>query len=203
MLKTNHEMKRLRGSVVVAGLAALVVLMSGLAFAGHHEADAAVEAITGGEQLKDVNYKFLDAGYDSDNKVLHYAVADGQHFEHTVNLYFSVPVEDINGVSVISNADKTQQGDKVKWIGNDMAPNDTGFARVKQGCSVKINAKTQQFAWGELGDDAVADGKLVKTPDPADLEKVHTVLVGFYECAHARDVQNKIHDLHKYVQKQG
>ena len=178
-----------------------MLVVAPAAFAASAQAQKAMDEMQAGKKLDYVTYSFIEVGYDDASNVLNLAVADGQHFEDTQNVYFTVPVADINDVTVVSNADKTLEDGKLKNIDNDMATNETGFTRIKQGCSVKLWAKDPSFAWAVLKEGDVMDGKLVSKPAADDMENLKTVEFGFYECVHAREVQNAVHDLVKQVKK--
>ena len=62
-------------------------------------------------------------------------------------------------------------------------------------------AKNPDFAWGKLVEGQVSDGKLTVDYAALDLEPTKTVDVGFFECDHARNMQEKFHKLHKQVKK--
>ncbi len=191
-----------RSSFLAALVAAtLIATIAPPAFAGSAEAQTVINELQDGDHPENVNYSFLEVDYDDSSSVLHFAVNDGQHFETPQNLYYRVPVADINDVSVISNADKTRQDGQIKDIGADMGPNETGFTRIPQGCSVKLWAKDPSFGWLQLEEGAVQDGKLVETPSDDQLEGLKTVTIGFYDCVHARKLQHSFHELHKQVKK--
>ena len=181
--------------------AALITSLTPPAFAVSAEAQTVIDEMQGGKHPENINYSFLEIGYDDGPNVLHFAVTDGQHFKDTANLYFWVPVGTISDVTVISNADSTIKEGEIKNIGNDMAPNETSFARIPQGCSVKLTSKTPSFGWADLEEGDIEDGKLVNQPSEEDLESIKSLLVGFYDCAHARKLQHAFHDLHKQVKK--
>ena len=191
--------KSIQLTALIAVMAVLVVTPA--VFAASAEAQKVMDEMQAGKPLDYVTYSFIEVGYDDASNVLNIAVADGQHFEDTQNVYFTVPVADINDVTVVSNADKTIQDGKLKNIDNDMATNETGFTRIKQGCSIKLWAKDPSFAWAVLKEGDVMDGKLVSKPAADDMENLKTVEFGFYDCPHAREVQNAVHDLVKSVKK--
>jgi hypothetical protein len=194
-----------RSTILMTVLASALILCVAVpaAFAVSPEAQRVIDEMQDGKHPENINYSFLEIGYDDMSNVLHFAVTDGQHFKDTANLFFRVPVADISDVTVVSNADKTNQEGEIKNIGNDMAPNETGFARVPQGCSVKLTAKTPAFGWMDLKEGDIQNGKLVKDPTEDDLESIKSVLIGFYDCPHARKLQHAFHELHKQVKKGG
>lgn len=196
-------MSKLSTRMTAIAVALVLCLVAPAAYAISTWAQTVIDEMIGGKHPEAINYSFLQAGYDDGSNELQFAVTDGQHFRDTTNLYYNVPVADIDSVTVISNADKTIKEGEVKNIGNDMGTNETGFRRIPQGCSVKMTSKGANFGWTELGEGDIKDGKLVNKPSDDDLESLKSVTFGFYDCKHARELQNAIHDLHKQVKKGG
>ena len=114
-----------RSAILMTVLASALIFCVAVpaAFAVSAEAQKVIDEMQGGKHPENINYSFLEIGYDDMSNVLHFAVTDGQHFKDTANLYFRVPVADINNVTVISNADKTIQEGEIRGI---IGPNGAG-----------------------------------------------------------------------------
>ncbi len=185
------------GAVVVVGLVA-VAAQAG----GPPEAKIVMEKMKSGKTVENVDYSFLGIKYDDAENVLYYAVADGAHFEHTVNLIYRGPIAEIAHVTVVDRADQTIKDGKQQALEPaDAGTGEADFARLPQGCTVKLVAKGPKFAWAELTTEQVKDGKLVVDAMSIETEPVEYANIGFYKCAHARDLQSDLQKLKKQVKK--
>ena len=187
---------------VLFGAVVVAVLVAGVAHAGSSEAEAVVEKITSAKPVENVDYSFLGIKYDDAENVLYYAVADGAHFEHTVEVVYRVPIADIADITMVDSADQTIKGGKQQA----MEPADGGtsegdWARISQGCTIKLVAKGPKFAWAELTEDQVKDGKLVVEFESITSEPVDYANLGFFHCPKAREIQHDLHELRKQVKK--
>ena len=166
------------------------------------EAKVVVDKMKDGKTVENVDYSFLGVKYDEAENVLYYAVADGAHFEHTVNLIYRVPIAEIADVTVVDSADQTIKNQKQQALEPaDSGTSEGDFARVPQGCTIKLVSKGPKFAWAELTKDQVKDGKLAVDPKSIKTEPVEYANIGFYNCAHARDLQSDLQKLKKQVKK--
>ena len=75
------------------------------------------------------------------------------------------------------------------------------FTRLSRGFTVHLVAKNPDFGWGKLDEEQVSDGKLTVDFESVDLRPTKSVDVGFFECDHARELQEEFHKLHKQVKK--
>jgi len=166
------------------------------------EAEAVMDGMVDAKIIKQVDYSFLAVAYDDSDNVLYFAARDGGHFDPTMEAVYSVPIASINVVDVTSNSDVTVKDGKQVEMGH--GPDDAStadFVRLSRGCTVHLVAKNPDFAWGKLVEGQVSDGKLTVDYAALDLEPTKTVDVGFFECDHARNMQEKFHKLHKQVKK--
>ncbi|MGB6643063.1 MAG: hypothetical protein WBG67_20015 [Thermoanaerobaculia bacterium] len=185
------------GVVLVVGLVA-VAAQAG----GPPEAKVVVDKIKSGETVEHVDYSVLGVKYDDAQNVLYYAVADGGHFEHTVNLIYRVPIAEIADVTVVDNSDQTVKGGAQQAIETaDGGTSEGDWARVPQGCTIKLVSKGPKFAWAELTGDQVKDGKLTVDPAAIKTEPVDYANLGYFKCGHARELQHDLQQLKKQVKK--
>jgi hypothetical protein len=195
---SNLKFQRiLLGVVVVFGLLA-VAAQAG----GPPEAKVVMDKMKNGKTVENVDYSFLGIKYDDAENVLYYAVADGAHFEHTVNLVYRVPIAEIAHVTVVDSADQTIKDGKQQALEPaDAGTGEADFARLPQGCTIKLVSKGPKFAWAELTMEQVKDGKLVVDAMSIKTEPVDYANMGFFNCAHARDLQSDLQKLKKQVKK--
>ena len=187
---------------VLFGAVVVAVLVAGVAHAGSAEAEAVVEKITSAKPVEHVDYSFLGIKYDDAENVLYYAVADGAHFEHTVEVVYRVPIADIADIAMVDSADMTVKDGKQQDLEPaDAGTNEADFTRVPQGCTIKLVAKGPKFAWAELTEDQVQDGKLVVEFESITAEPVDYANLGFFHCPKAREIQHDLHELRKQVKK--
>ena len=185
------------GAVVIVGLVAAAAQAG-----GPPEAKVVVDKMKDGKTVENVDYSFLAVKYDDAENVLYYAVADGGHFEHTVNLIYRVPIAEIADVTVVDNADQTIKDKKQQALEPaDGGTSEGDWARVAQGCTIKLVSKGPKFAWAELTNDQVKDGKLAVDPKTIKTEAVDYANIGFYNCANARELQHDLQQLKKQVNK--
>lgn len=195
-MSSSQSLRFVFGAVLVA------VLVAGVAHAGSSEAQAVVEKITSAKPVENVEYSILGIKYDDAENVLYYAVADGAHFEHTVDIVYRVPIADIADITMVDSVDMTVKGGKQQALEPaDAGTNEGDFARVPQGCTIKLVAKGPKFAWAELTEDQVKDGNLVVDIETITSEPVDYANLGFFHCPKAREIQHDLHELRKQVKK--
>ena len=111
-------------------------------------------------------------------------------------------LESIDVVNVTSNSDVTIKDGKQVEMGSGPDDASTGdFVRLSRGCTVKLVAKKPDFGWAKVVEGQITDGKITVDYKELDLQPTETVDVGFFECDHARALQNEFHKLHKQVKK--
>jgi hypothetical protein len=195
-----NRFKQQSGSVF--GITLLAGLVASAAAAQPPEAKIVMAGMIDAKIIKQVDYSFLDVGYEADGNVLYFAARDGGHFDPPAHVFYRVPMADLNVVNVISNSDVTiKDGKQVEMTtGIDNAA--TGdFIRLSRGCTVKLVSKGYEFGWAMLAEDQVQDGKVTVDYATLEVDKTKEVQVGFFECDHARMLQNEFHKLHKQVKK--
>jgi len=175
---------------------------AGTAAAQPSELNAVIDGMVDAKIIKQVDYSFYAVAYDEGDNVLYFAARDGGHFDPAMEVVYSVPIAAIDKVSVVSNTDVTVKDGELAEMGTGGDNAATGdFIRLSRGCTVKLVAKEPNFGWAALSEGQVSDGDF--TVDYADLEldATKTVDVGFFECDHARAMQEKFHKLHQQVKK--
>ncbi len=135
--------------------------------------------------IKGVDYSFLAVAYDETDDVLYFATVDGENFDPTMKSVYSVPIAAINNVNVISNSDVVTSDGR----------------HLSRGCTLKLDAKEADFGWAGLAEGWVSDGKFAVAYDELVVEPSKTANIGYFECDHARMLQEEFHKLRKQEKK--
>lgn len=190
---------------VASGCLLAICLFAVAATAQPPEAAAVMHGMVDAKIIKGVDYAFLAVDYDGTEDVLYFAARDGEHFDPVMKVVYSVPISAINDVNVTSNSDVTIKDGKRVAMGEGTVGTDDAvsgdFIRLKRGCTVKLVAKDPDFGWAGLAEGWVSQGKFAVEYDELVVEPTKEVDIGFYECAHAREVQREFQKLHKQVKK--
>ena len=163
------------GVVLICLLAA--GLVAAVATAEPPELKAVIDGMADAQIIEQVDYSFLAIAYDDSKNVLYFAVKDGGHFNPAIEAVYRVPIESIDVVDVVDNAE----------------------SRLERGCTVHLVAKDPSFGFGKLVRGQVAEGSFAVPYAQLAFEPTKTVDVGFFKCDHARDVQHEFRTLHKAV----
>ena len=191
-----------RKNPAVTGVFMVACLIAAAAVAQPPEAQSVMDGMVDAKIIKQVDYSFLGVKYDNSENVLYFAARDGGHFDPTMNAIYKVPIESINVVDVVSNSDVTIKDGKEVDLGHGPDDASTGdFTRLSRGCTVHLVAKNPDFGWGKLDEEQVSDGKLTVDFESVDLRPTKSVDVGFFECDHARELQEEFHKLNKQLKK--
>ena len=174
-----------RENSVVTGIVVVACLVAGAAMAQPPDLGAVMDGMVDAKIVKTADYSFLAVAYDESDDILYFAAADGESFDPAMKAVYSVPIAAINNVNVISNSDVT-------------APDGRNLSR---GCTIKLDAKEPDFGFGKVSEGWVSDGKFAVGYEELVVEPTKTVNIGYFECDHARKLQDEFHKLHKEVKK--
>lgn len=204
MVGTNEIAQRSRtGLGLVVSCLLVASCFAGTATAQPPELNAVIDGMVDAKIIKQVDYSFYAVAYDEGDDVLYFAARDGGHFDPAMEVVYSVPIAAIDVVNVVSNSDVTvKDGEQAEMgTGGDNASSGD-FIRLSRGCTVKLVAKKPDFGWAGLSEGQVSDGEFTVDYAELELDATKTVDVGFFECDHARAMQEEFHKLHKQVKKE-
>lgn len=203
MAESTYPATRLNKRLgLVSSCIVIAILMAVAAGAQPPEATAVMDGMVDAKIIKQVDYAFYAVAYDDTENVLYFAARDGGHFDPAMEVVYRVPVGAINVVNVTSNTDVTVKDGKQVEMATGVDNASTGdFIRLSRGCTVKLVSKSPDFGWAGLVEGQVTDGEFTVDYAELELDATKTVDVGFFECDHARAMQEKFHKLHKQVKK--
>lgn len=174
-----------RKNFAVTGIVMVACLMAGATVAQPPELGVVMDNMVDAKIIKGIDYSFLAVAYDETDDILYYATVDGENFDPSMKSVYSVPIAAINDVNVISNSDVVTSDGR----------------HLSRGCTLKLDAKEADFGWAGLAEGWVSDGKFAVAYDELVVEPSKTANIGYFECDHARMLQEEFHKLRKQVKK--